>query len=178
MASNRITNSNYSPVNSNQQLTKVPNGVQVFKSKIDSQSNTFLWEINGIAAISKQNLWRIPSCEFQVGLSKWKLSLDLGSNGNILLAKPELIHHPTDSTIFYTLRLYVVNPQNYVIHASQFGKGTKSSRLDHPILHDNGHLGTCEVLRFSDGIVDLFSNYVFNDALKFLVEMTVFGNKP
>lgn len=50
--------------------------------------------------------------------------------------------------------------------------------LDHPILHDNGHLGTCEVLRFSDGIVDLFSNYVFNDALKFLVEMTVFGNKP
>jgi len=151
-------------------------------SQVVSLKEEFIWEIQGVAEIQKSKQWGLTYCEMSLSndLYKWGLTLGTSSSGKYLLAKPELIHSKAPKPVAYQIRFSVINNDNFAIYTSPYcqetivnvGEKTTPAPNRGPVSEGATEgSGYKEVLAFTDGIVDSFSNYVFNNSLKLLVEI-------
>jgi len=151
----------------------------VLRSKVEQKTTSFIWEISGVEQLRKLNLWNTPHCEFQTGSFCWRLSMRLSSNGNVLLANPELLS-PLNSCANYYVKCHVVNQQNFVVHSSPFACEKPSMISNIPNNNNNNTNQDSmkwEILRFDERtVIDQYSSLIFKDTLRLLVEFTVFVN--
>jgi hypothetical protein len=142
--------------------------ISTHQSELTTLKKSILWKIKGINSIRSANSWEAATCQMEIGDTVWRLHLF--SDGKYLFGMPTLIE-PRNKPIVYTLKTSIVNNNDFVIHTPYAANKTAVTAGANKDPHK------WEIMKYGDATMDLFSNYVFDDTLKVLVDMTLHVQK-